>query len=357
MNILFVIPRLTYGGAGKQLAMTANYLSRNGHKVSVYSFIWNTPQQELDEDVEYIPEMNIPSSRQMQWIIVPFRIRKIVKSHKIDLVISWLTNSGCYSVLATIGLKVKTIFSERSDPYMEPSNIKWIVTKIASFSDGGVFQTEKARDYYSNLANRSIVLPNPINPDIKMPEIVDYGSRPKEIIFLGRMFNLQKRVDLLLKSFKIIHESLPDYQLSLYGDGKDLANNIQIAKELGINDYVTFHGAINNVIERIHSARLMLVTSDYEGIPNTVIEAFMAGVPVAMTDCSPGGGHVLIEDNKNGIIVPFRDYESLAKRAIYLLQDEEKAKTFIYESRKKLEDFNPQQIFLKWLDYIEKIVL
>ena len=311
--------------------------------------------QKLNEDVFYIPPQNHIKTRQFQWFVYPFEIRKLSKKYSIDLIVSWRTNAGAYATLATIGTKIKTVFSERSDPYMEPSNIHALTTYLAGLSDGGIFQTPKARDYYKHLASKSVVIPNPFDPDKTLSEIVDYLSRPKEIVHVGRMSILQKRHDLLLKTMVLIHKQLPDYKLRIYGDGKDMNKVKEMADYLELRNVVFLEGAVTNVIERIKNARLMLLTSDFEGIPNVVLEAFQAGVPVIATDCSPGGCHVLIDEDVNGFITPFRDYKATAQKAIDLLADEEKCVRFINNSLIKLQDFSPDKIYKSWVNYIEQV--
>ena len=356
MNLLFVVKGLGYGGAAKQLALTANHLSKQGYHVFVHTFCGKECYQKLDSEVTYIPSLSKIRNRQIQWFTYPFTIRRIVKKYEIDLIIAWRTNAGSYANLATIGTKTKTIFCERSNPYMEPSNIHVITTFLASLSDGGVFQTPQARDYYQRLAPKSVIIPNPIDPAIPILPIVEFSTRPKEIVFVGRMSIQQKRLDILLKVMEKIHAQLPDYKLRMYGDGKDLETVTRMAKEMGLEHVVVFEGVVNNVVERIRNARLMLLTSDYEGIPNVVLEAFQAGVPVISTDCSPGGCHVLIEDGINGHITPFRDDMETACRAIDLLSDKEKCMRYIMNSRRKLNDFAPDKICQLWCNYINSLM-
>ena len=353
MNILFVVRGLGYGGSSKQLALIANGLSTVGHNVYVYSLCVTNCYQKLNSKVRFIPPISKIQKRELQWITYPFTIRKVAKTYNINLIISWRTNAGAYATLATIGTRIKTIFSERSDPYMEPSNIHLITTFLASLSDGGIFQTPKARDYYKRLAPKSVVIPNPIDPNIELPQIIDYSSRPKEIVYVGRMSICQKRQDILLKVMDRIHTQLPEYKLRIYGDGKDLDKVKKMAKEMALENVVIFEGAVNNIIDRIKNARLMLLTSDFEGIPNVVLEAFQAGIPVIATDCSPGGCRVLIENGKNGLITPFRDHKEMAEKAIELLLNEKQAIQFIINSRIKLKDFLPENIYRKWDEYIK----
>lgn len=356
MNILFVISKIGLGGASKQLCMTANALYEYGHNVLIYTMNGDKCVQKINKGVIYIPNTSIESSRFMQWVKNPFAIRNVVKSNNIDVVIAWQTNAGTYVTLATLGLNVKTIFCERSDPYMEPSSVHFFTTRLADMADGGVFQTQKAMRYYKRLSKKSVVIHNPVSEFVNNDKYVDYSTRPHKIVYLGRLTIEQKRIDLMLEAMVKIHDACPDYKLYLYGEGSGRVFLENRAKVLGIESSVIFCGLTKKAIEDIKDARLMLLSSDYEGIPNTVIEAFQAGVPVVTTDCSPGGCRVLINDGKNGFIVPFRDVNALAKKAVELLSDESLAKKFIFNSYEKLKEFEPKRIFDKWNAYILKLV-
>lgn len=355
MKIVFVIKNMGLGGSCKQLAMTANALSHYGHSVYIYSYNTNKLEQSLSENVVYIPENRIIKHRVLEWILVPLRIRKKIKEISPDLIISWRTQAGAHCILGSLGTNTKCVFSERSDPYMEHSNIHWITTYLANMSDGGVFQTEKAKLYYKKLSRKSIVIPNPVNPLLNLQTFVPYSTRPHKIVFVGRMSLIQKRQDILLKAMKEINNILPDYKLYLYGNGPSEKEIKNLVTEYGLTNSVVFCGSVTNVVEYIKDARLMLLSSDYEGIPNSIIEAFQVGVPVVTTDCSPGGCRVLIDDNYNGNIVPFRDYHALAEKSIELLNDENKASNYINNSKRKLEEFAPSYVFEKWNNYLTNI--
>lgn len=355
MNILFVVKGIGLEGAGKQLVLLANALSENGYNVFIHSLFAVKARLKIKSGITFIPPQSGTRMRQLQWFKYPFIIRKIAKKHHIDLIISWRTNAGSYATLATMGTKIKTIFCERSDPYMEPSNIHAITTFLASLSDGGVFQTPKVRDYYQRLAPKSVVIPNFIDLGVQLPKFANYSSRPREIVYVGRLSILQKRQDILLKSMSFIHHKMPEYVLRIYGDGKDREALIRMSREMGLEKFVFFEGSVSNVMERIRTARLLLLTSDFEGIPNVILEAFQVGIPVVTTDCSPGGCHMLIEDGVNGFITPFRDAEKVAEKSVELLSDENLAKKFIFNSFEKLKCFDLERIVLLWTQYIEKV--
>jgi len=352
MRILFVIRDMVSGGAGKQLAMTANALSRKGHEVFIYSYVGGENSHYIDSSVKYIAQKPVPKTKTSEYFYSIFNIRKQLKNVKPDVAISWRCNAGCFTVIAALGTKIKTIFSQRTDPYMETSAALKLSAFVAGFSDGGVFQLESVRKYFKRLYRKSIVIHNPIDVGKVCYNPIPYDERPNKIAYVGRMVLSQKRQDVMLAAFGIFLESCPDFVLHFYGDGRDIEQIKIMAKELNVSKSVIFHGAVENVPDLIRDAKILVLTSDYEGIPNVVLEAFSVGVPVVSTDSSPGGARLLIEDGKNGFLAPVGDAKTIAKKMSEVVKNDKIAERFINQGRVRIADFEPDKIFDGWNDYL-----
>lgn len=354
MRILFIVRSLGCGGASKQLSLTAEALANRGHEVYVYTY--NSDYTELSfSKVIFIPEKNITKSSLKEYIYSPIRVRQQVKKLHPDIVISWRANAGCFCTLACIGLRVKHVFSERTDPYMETSFALKIATKICDQADYGVFQTEGAQHYYKRLSQgRSIVIPNPIFLNQKI-NLIPYNERRNEIAFVGRCFLKQKRQDILLKAFNIVIKKHPEMQLIIYGGDFDIEKIKKMAIDMGLQEHVTFAGSVNDILNKTKYARILALSSDYEGIPNVLLEAMSVGVPVVSTDTSPGGVRVIINNGVNGYIVPRGDYKELAEKIIKVLNEPSVAEKFIQNGFINIQRFNPDVIFEQWNQYINKI--
>ena len=352
MRILFIVRSLGYGGATKQLVLTAEALADRGHEVYAYSYNAAHTEQHFSK-VVFIPEKNTAKSSLKEYISSPIRIRKQIKKIRPDIVISWRANAGCFCTMACVGLKVKHVFSERTDPYMETSFALKVATKICDYADYGVFQTEGAQHYYKRLSQgRSTIIPNPIflNKDI---ELVPYNERRNEIAFVGRCFLKQKRQDIMLKAFKIVLESHPEMRLVFYGGDFDIEKIKQMAIDMGLQGYVTFAGSVDDVLNKIKHARVLALSSDYEGIPNVLLEAMSVGVPVVSTDTSPGGVRVIVENGVNGFIVPRGNYHKLAENIVKVLNDKNIAEQFIQNGLENIKRFNPKVIFEQWNHFLQ----
>lgn len=356
MRILFVVRDIELGGAGKQLSLTANELCRRGHTVGVFTYNSKVRNPLLADKVNYYCCENLTNKTLSEYLRVIPQIRRIVRKVHPDVLISWRANAGCFSRLATIGGKCKVIFSERTDPYLETSPLLKVATRICCYSDGGVFQTSQAQKYYRKLAHKSIVIPNPYVRQGSFDEILPFSRRRKEIAYVARFFLRQKRQDVMLDAFKIVIKSHPDYKLVFYGDGEDMDKVKGMAEDKGLGSYVEFKGAISNVVETIRQSRVFVLSSDYEGIPNVILESFEAGTPVASTDCSPGGVRVLVDNNVNGLISPAGDSARLAENVLKILEDDDLSIEFARNSRIKLKSFSPQKIFDMWEQYLINLV-
>lgn len=356
MKILFIIRDMVIGGAGKQLALTANFLSKKGHDVFIYSYFGGENKHHLNAGIQYIAQDPVPDSKLKEYLWAVPHIRKQMKMIKPDIAISWRCNAGCFTVLAALGLPIKTVFSERSDPYTETSFLLKISAFFCNFSDAGVFQTEAVQKYYKRLTSRSIVIHNPFDPQIGNSEFIPIQKRKKEIVHIARMMIVQKRQDIMLKAFKLFLQKHPDYTLTFYGDGQDFNQVRDLAKKFKIEKKIKFLGDVVGASKKIDTAKMLVLTSDYEGIPNVVMEAFAMGVPVVSTDCSPGGARVLINDGENGFIVPRRDISSLAQKMCSIVENEDQTTNFIIKGKEKLLQFTPNTIFNKWNDYLKQIL-
>ena len=203
MNILFITPDMYMGGAGKQLVLTASGLISRGHKIYLYTYLGNNLEQSIDKRINYIPEKKVSTNKYLYFLQIPINIRKVVNKIQPDIVIGWRTHAGGYSLIGCLGLDVKIIFSERNDPYKEMTPFLRILSLICCHANGGVFQTEKIRDYFKGL-KKSAICPNPLPPEFKLQDVIPIENRNKEIVWVGRLVNSHKRMDIAIKAFKKI---------------------------------------------------------------------------------------------------------------------------------------------------------
>ncbi|MFC3773503.1 glycosyltransferase [Paenibacillus sp. GCM10012303] len=353
-SVLFIIHRLSYGGAEKNLTFVANELSRKGFKVHVFTYEDVVQHYSLDENVIHITEKNISNTRGIRRFVQIFQIKKVIKVIKPDVVISFLNFPNLLSILATRFTSTPVIISERADPYRRNGLFDIIRQYTYRFADGAVFQTDGARDYFNKiLVNKSCVIPNPVIRKFTDETVVE---RKNEISFVARFELVQKRQDLMLLAFRKVVDKYPDIKLVFYGDGPDEKYVQEMVDRLNLYEHVRFEGVVDHVAEKVRYSRMFVLTSDYEGIPNALIEAMSVGVPVVATDCSPGGARMLIEDNVNGRLVPRGDINEIYNAIIFLIENEQIAEDYGRKATEVVERFTPSKVISMWEEYINKLI-
>ena len=130
----------------------------------------------------------------------------------------------------------------------------------------------------------------------------------------------------------------------------------QLAEEKGISGKVIFKGFCQNVHEQIRTAAFFVMTSDFEGMPNALVEAMALGMPCISTDCRCGGPRLLIRDGENGILFPTGDKLALVQAMCKLAEDPQFAAALGKEAETIRMQVDTQTITEQWLAYITEII-
>ena len=134
-------------------------------------------------------------------------------------------------------------------------------------------------------------------------------KRVPVILAVGRL-HIQKDYSTLLKAFaRLLTER--DARLIILGEGEERKNLETLVKELGVQEYVDMPGFVENPYAFMSKVDLFVLSSRWEGAPNTLIEAIGAGTPVVSTDC-PSGPREILENGRYGELVPVGNVTKLA---------------------------------------------
>ena len=160
----------------------------------------------------------------------------------------------------------------------------------------------------------------------------------------------------MLQGFALFVRKHPEYYLKLYGKGEDEDNIKKLAQNLGIEDKVYLMGISNNPMKDICNSEIFIITSDYEGISNALLEAMAIGMPCISTDSPPGGARMLIQNKVNGQLIPVGDYKALEQAMCNYVEDKEFAFLCGQNAKNVIEKFHPTRILNKWEDYLMAII-
>lgn len=353
-NILFITSNMSAGGAQRVISELANNLTKIYKKVVIASIFDASNFYSLDSRIVYeVFEKESSNKIKIQIERISF-IRNLVQKYKIDTVISFLADVNIYSCIALINVKVNLIVSERNDPAREPrSIIKQVLRKLVYFRPNGfVFQTEDAQNYFSaRIQRKSVIIHNPVKAYLPIRKI-DYN--PGKMVSIGRL-EPQKNYPLAFRAIKRVIQDGYSLEYHIYGEGSLRDTLIKLADELDIRKFVFFEGTSSSVHELIADANIFLLCSDYEGMPNVLMECMAIGLLCISTDCPCGGPRALIRHNKNGILVDTGDEEMLAKTIEIVLDNPEAMKEIANNAREVRKSHSEEVIKSKWDDYISKI--
>lgn len=351
MHILFTVASMAGGGAERVISILANRLVREGNQISIIMTAGDRVDYQMDSQVEMISIGGITGGSMTKRFERVRKMRALFKKNENAVIISFGLGSNFYTAAAHLGLKNLLVISERNDPAACPHpRLRNIIFGCA---DKLVFQTEDALECFpGKLQKKGVVIPNPISERIMQPY---QGERKKTIAAVGRL-EPQKNYPLLLQAFADFHKTHPDYTLHLFGKGYLLEKLQQTACELTIAEAVVFEGFAKDVHEKIKDAGMYVLSSDYEGISNALLEAMALGLPVISTDCPIGGSKMCIENEKNGLLVPVKKADDLAEAMGRLADDSEFAQSLGKEAVSVRERFSERAVTKAWKEVLDECV-
>ncbi len=352
-KVAFVINKVTLsGGAERVICTLASEFSRRGIDTTIITLQNTECGYSLDENVKIWAAKANGRISVIRNFARNLTMRKYIKEQNFDIVISFITVRNIQTILFTRGLKSKIIISERIFPATIKQPKKLLSKIIYPMADGFVFQTEQARKCFGGkVRKKGCIIYNPLKEDLPYAD----RTKNKYIVTIGRLTS-QKNHKLLIRAFEKFIQTHPDYELRIYGNGPLKEELDNFVNQLGISKNVRLMGAVENVTEHIKDAAMFVLSSDYEGMPNVLAEAMAMGLPCVSTDCLGGGAAALIENEKNGLLVPCCDTEQLHIAMEKIITDTEFSYKLSGNGKLHREQLSVENIASQWLDYCHSLL-
>ena len=356
-KIAFYINVLIKGGAERVMSQLANQFSEHGYEVYMITSFQDEEEYTLGDQVKRInleKEQDF-GDRIKRNIRLIFKLRRVLKSIKPDMIVSFMQEPNFRAILAARGLGIKNIVSVRNDPNKEyGGKIGWIVGKVLlPLADGCVFETEEARSWFPRkLQKKSKIIFNEVDKSFFDTE---WHPKGQTVVTIGRLAE-QKNQQMLIKAFSGIASRFPVSRLEIYGEGPLKDQLQELINTLHIQDRAFLMGNIDHVNEVLSKARVFVLPSDYEGMPNALLEALAVGVPCIATDCPCGGPRMLIKNGVNGFLISVGDAEGLQESIQTLLLDEQMAENISLAETNTARKFKSDKVYQEWNEYFELIM-
>lgn len=351
MKLLFYINTLSHGGAERVISNLATEMAVRGHDCTVVTSFpceWEYSVGLKVKRINLYPN-KLEGNKLVRNIKLIHRLRRFIHSAQPDLLVTFMGEPNSRAIPVTVGTKTKVIMSVRNDPKREYCGRlnTWIAKYIMPFADGMVFQTEDAKQWFpEKIRNKSVVIFNPVDKlffDIKRSEC------PHDIIATGRLTE-QKNHSLLIRAFAQIADQISD-NLYIYGSG-DSSQLEELVKTLGIENRVFLPGVSKNIPEILSKAKLYVLSSDFEGMPNALMEAMAVGVPCISTNCPCGGPKSLFTKDMYHYLTPVGDIDAMSCRILELIQNSFQREAHGKACKEAAKAFAPDSVNDQWEKYL-----
>jgi len=349
-KIMLIVPSLIKGGVERVVSILSKELSKY---YEVYVVIYHDP-------VEYkiggkLINLETPTGTLWKKVKNIFyrvvKLKRLIRKISPDFIVSFMGN------LHPILTFEPVIVSVHNNPDFFPlckkillktvyklPNVKKIITVSAGIE-------KKLNDNYSLKSTKTIY--NPINSEYIMQRSI--APKPFEydyILAIGRL-NRQKGFDVLIKAFA--KSSLKNMiKLIVLGEGKERKRLEELITELNLENQILLLGKVDNPFIYMKYAKLFILSSRYEGFPVVLLETLACGTPVITTSCETGTIEI-INNRKNGLLIPVEDEEALKVAMEKLFNDRELYKKLKTNAQKSIERFDVKNIVKEWLELFEEI--
>lgn len=350
-RIVIVTTTLEAGGLEKMVSCIGNYYSDKRWDVTIVCLMNETKEvfYELNNiDVLFFNYNSKFSNIRYtpKWIKY---LRSVFVDKKPDIVLAMTLKIAALCSVAKKREPFRLVMREISDPKSKSRSrlFDLLLFRLCKKIDGIIFQTKWEKKCYPKyLQKKGEVIPNPCEVQELERTISD-----ERIVTMGRLLNEQKRHDVLIKAFDLLKEKRPNSSLEIYGDGPDLKYDKELVEKLGLTNRVSFVNAVKDVHSRIINAGCFVLTSDYEGLSNALLEALLLGIPCISTNW-PGVEDVLT-DGVNGYLVKRDNPAELSEKILLLLGNSDTAQSFSLNAKSQKKVYSYKSILSKYARVIE----
>lgn len=359
VRVCLVSISLGKGGAERSTALLSTMLTQVGFNVTTVILtnrIDYTYSGKLFNLGALKKEVDKPWARMMRFR----KLRKFIQQQEFDIIIdnrakpSW-RKENFYLNYIYRGQKLMYVTrSFKKENYL--SDKDWMTRKMIDRTKSIISVSKEIADTLNKdyATKRFHAIYNPIE-DLPIKKPVEWNVQQPYILFLGRMDKEVKNLPLLLEAYN--QSELPDLDIPLVmlGEGEGIAFVKQRVQELEIEDKVKTYPYTPYVGWVLKNAKFLVLSSRYEGFPRVLIEALSVGTPVVSVDCQSGPKEV-IQQEKNGLLVPNHDIDALANAMSRMYTDEQlynHCKAFAKES---VQHLSMETIATQWKEQIIKAI-
>ena len=358
MKVCFFSGDITRSGGTERVAnLIANELNKDpNYEISFVSLVEKKSKTffPLDERISRWTLYDKPVSGIVHFFGYVHRLKKILNENNIDILVDIDGIIDVYSVLAKRHTKTKVVSWEHFNMYHHPNqNLR---SRVRNFAvkrvDAIVTLTEQDKGYYLDGFKPKCPVKAICNPVSYTGIDNTYDEESKKIISIGRLTH-QKGFDRLVDIAEVVLKKHSDWEWFVYGEGEDKESLLRSINEKEINN-LHLMGNVDDIDYRYKESAMFVMTSRYEGLPMTLLEAKYYRLPIVSYDIKTGPRECVI-DGVNGYLVEDGDKEELINKIIELIEDKDRRKEFSNHSLDETDKFELSYIINQWKELFEEI--
>ncbi len=358
VRICFLIPSLQSGGMERAMSELLNQFVKDSN-LEIHLVLFGI-NREIFYKISnlahiHIPKFSFNNKYRLYYTLKSlFYLRKEIIKLKPFTILSFGEYWNSFVLLSLLGLKYPIYISDRCQPNKSFGMLQELLRKLLyPRAKGIIAQTNTAKEIYrQNKYNNNIkVIGNPIR---QIDNNSDAIVKQNIVLSVGRLIKTKHHSELI-KLFSEINK--PDWKLVIVGDDAQKQNNksklLEQISKLKMENRIILSGKRNDVDEYYLISKIFAFTSSSEGFPNVIGEALSAGLPVITFDCIAGPSE-MIEDGKNGFLVPLFNYELFKIKLSLLMNNEDLRNKLGKHGNESIKRFSNDIIAEKYYDFITK---
>lgn len=177
----------------------------------------------------------------------------------------------------------------------------------------------------------------------------------KEVIAVGKQ-GYQKGYDRLIKAWKKVNETYPEWRLSIYGKKEPDQRLGELALQQGVSSSISFYPPEKDIKSKYLESSICVMSSRFEGFGMVLIEAMSCGVPCISFDC-PYGPSDIIRNGVDGLLVPDGDISGLANAIINLMENESRRKEMGMKAKENVSRYSPEIVVRAWDELFKSLII
>lgn len=367
MKIMFMVSSMQGGGAERVAALLANAWVERGHEVRLVPTFSKHGEcvYALDDKVTltFLFDLVEGNSGRLGRLSA---LRALIRAEQPDVILSFLPHVNCAAVLAARGTGIPVVACERIYPPLFRDHLPLpyrILRRILyPFATALVGQTEPATEWLRARGGRAltatipnpVVLPLPASDPVLDPD--DLIPRDAKLLLWAGRIDEQKRPRLFIEAIARMHDLPPEWRVVMLGDGPLRAAMIDLIAKKGLSDRILMPGFAGNPGAWYARADLFVMTSRFEGFPNTLMEAMAHGVAPIAFDVLTGPAE-LGHRGERMLLLPDDDQlRRLAEAIQALVNDADGRKTLATNAAKTASTYSVDTVLEQWNDLFETVI-